>query len=350
MRVTMKVNTRFYLKTKDNLFFAANSYHHPKTHYIAFLRYIPHDDGDRILDGVKYKKVNSTEAYGYLKRNHPDYLFEWKIENKKMMGVLKEDVVEIYNPILGLRKIRQDRDKSPLYRKICLLSDTFHDYAGIDYEDMGVSGSCLIGLENETSDIDFIVFGLNEHRKAIEFYSMAKKDDDICLDAIGDDYWEFVYDKRIKDDSMSLDEFKYYESRKNNRGVIKNTLFDILLNRKDDEIDSDEDVVINQLEKIMIKCDIYDDSLSYDNPSTYRISNVEFLEGRPRNIESIISFTHTYTGIVKNNERVIASGVCEEYLDKDSGKKRYKLIIGTTRESINEYVKLENCPIDKKRP
>lgn len=342
----MKVNTRFYLKTRDDLFFAANSYHHPKTHYIAFLRYVPCDDGDRILDGVRYKKVNSKKAYDYLKKHHPDYLFEWNISNKKMMGVLKEDVIEIYNPIRGLEKIRNNKNKSALYEKICLLSDIFHDYAGISYNNMGVTGSSLIGLENETSDIDFIVFGLEEHRRAIEFYSRVKKDKSICLDAIGDDYWEFVYNKRIKDESMSLNEFKWYESRKNNRGVIKNTLFDILLNRKDDEIDSNENVHINQLEKIKIKCDICDDSLSYDNPATYKINNVDFLEGMPRNIESILSFTHTYTGIVKNNERVIASGVCEEYTYKGSDKKRYKLIIGTTRESINEYLKLEKSPVN----
>ncbi|MDO5826300.1 MAG: DNA polymerase subunit beta [Methanosphaera sp.] len=341
----MKVHTRYYIKTIDNLFFAVNSYIHPETHYVAFLRYVPSDDGDRILDGIKYKKLNSTQAYEYLKKNHPDYLFEWNITNKKMMGVPVEDVAMVYNPALGLKKIRENRNKSALYEKICLLSDIFHDYAGIEYANMGVTGSSLIGLESDTSDIDFIVFGLDEHKRAIEFYSRAKNDDDIILEAINDKYWEFVYDKRIKDDSMSLDEFKYYESRKNNRGIIRNTLFDILLNRNDDEIDATDNITINQLEKIRIKCDICDDSLSYDNPATYGIANVEFLEGVPKNIESIISFTHTYTGIVKNNERVIASGVCEEYVNKDSGKKTYKLIIGTTRESIGEYLKLEKSPV-----
>ena len=49
--------------------------------------------------------------------------------------------------------------------------------------------------------------------------------------------------------------------------------------------------------------------------------------------------------MVKNNERVIASGVCEEVIHNDS-KKTYNLIIGTTRESINEYIKLENNPVE----
>ena len=346
MRVIMKVHTRFYIKTRDNLFFAANSYNHPETHYIAFLRYVPSPDGDRMLDGVRYRKLSSDEAYEYLKRNHPEYLFNWNISNKKMMGVCVDDVVRVYNPVEGLKKIRESNDKSELYEKITLLSDIFHDYAGIDYSHMGISGSCLIGLEDDSSDIDFIVFGIDEHKKAIEFYSKAKNDDNMELNAINDDYWEFVYDKRIKDDSMRLDEFKWYESRKNNRGIIRDTLFDILLNRTDDEIESVENIVINQLGKVRITCDICDDSLSYDNPATYRINNIRFLEGTSRNIESILSFTHTYTGIVKNNERVIASGVCEEHEDKDSGEKKYKLIIGTTRESINEYIKLEKSPIE----
>jgi predicted nucleotidyltransferase len=343
----MKVYTRYYIKTRDNLFFAVNSYNHPKSHYISFLRYIPSDDGDRTLNGVRYKKVGSEEAYEYLRKNHPEYLFEWNISNKKMMGVPKGDVIKVYNPIEGLSKIRENKNKSSLYEKITLLSDIFHNYAGISYDNMGVSGSSLIGLENETSDIDFIIFGIDNHRRAIEFYSKAKHDEGIALEAINDDYWEFVYDKRIKDDSMSLDEFKWYESRKNNRGIIRDTLFDILLNRNDDEIDDDENIDIVQLENVRISCDICEDSLSYDSPATYNISNVSFLEGTPRNIESIVSFTHTYTGIVRNYERVIASGVCEEYLNKDTGQKKYKLIIGTTRESIGEYLKLAISPLNK---
>ena len=75
------------------------------------------------------------------------------------------------------------------------------------------------------------------------------------------------------------------------------------------------------------------------------LSNVEILEGPSINIEKIVSFTHTYAGEVINNEEVIASGVCEEVTHLENGKKTYNLIIGTTRESINEYVKLEKSPL-----
>ena len=133
------------------------------------------------------------------------------------MGIPVGDVKEIYDPAEGLRKIRYAPNKSKLYEKITLLADIFHENSGIPYESMGISGSCLIGLENEKSDIDYIIYGLENHKKAIEYYSITKNDKHSPLDAINNDYWEFVYNKRIKDNSMTLDEFVWYESRKNNR-------------------------------------------------------------------------------------------------------------------------------------
>ena len=131
---------------------------------------------------------------------------------------------------------------------------------------------------------------------------------------------------------MTLEEFVWYESRKNNRGLIKGTLFDISFTLKEDEIGEDEEIYFKPLERIKIKCEIIDDDNSYAYPAIYLVSNVEFLKGTDVNIEKIVSFTHTYTGIVKNNERVIASGVCEEVTKKDYTK-CYNLVIGTTRES-----------------
>jgi predicted nucleotidyltransferase len=341
----MKILPRFFIKTKDKLFFAVNTYHHPESHYVAFLRYVPDENGERISDGVRYKKVSSQEAYDYLNKYHPDYLFDWNIDGKKTMGVLKEDVEEILNPLKKLNEIINSNDDNELFNKIRLLAKTFHEGANIDYNDMGISGSTLLNLQNSsTSDIDFIVFGKENHKRAIKLYSKLKEDDDSPLDKINNDYWSHVYDKRIKDNSMTLEEFIWYESRKNNRGLIKGTLFDISFTLKEDEIGEEEEIYFKPLERIKIKCEIIDDDNSYAYPAIYLVSNVEFLKGNYVNIEKIVSYTHTYTGIVKNNERVIASGVCEEVTKKDSTK-CYNLVIGTTRESIGEYLKLEKNPI-----
>lgn len=57
-----KVRTRDFIYTTDGLYFASTNYIHPNDRYISFLRYIPDSKGDREKDGVKYRKVDSTEA------------------------------------------------------------------------------------------------------------------------------------------------------------------------------------------------------------------------------------------------------------------------------------------------
>lgn len=343
----MNVRPRYFIKTKDNLFFAVNTYYHPENAIISFLRYVPDSNGDRLLNNIRYKKVNSSEAYSYIKKNHPNYLFTWNVENKKMMGVPVCDIEAVYNPITRLNEILHDNSPSEFYDKIRKLAHVFHNGAGISYDDMGITGSTLVNLEQSNSDIDFIIFGLDNHKKARQLYGKLKTDESSSLCKIEGDFWNRLYKKRIKDDSLSFDEFVWYESRKNNRGIIDDTLFDILSTMNPDDLDKNEERSYKQLGHMKIKCKIIDDKQSFDTPSIYRISDVQVLEGVNKNIEKLISFTHTYAGSVKNNETVVASGVCEEVSYKDSDKKTYNLIIGSTRESINEYIKLEKNPIKK---
>ena len=343
----LEIRQRFFVKSIDGLYFAVTNHNHPENYVVSFLRYMPCKMGTRKLNGVGYKKVSSSEAYSFLKKYHPNYLFKWNIENKDTMGVPVEDIVEILNPIYKLSEIMKSDDSSAFYEKIRLLARTFHNGCDISYDSMGVSGSTLLGLENpEKSDIDFIIYGIDNHRRAIDYFSEVKKSIDNPLNEIDSDYWVQVFNKRIKDDSMTLDEFIWYESRKNNRGLINDTLFDISCSRSDDD-GFDEPVCSRVVGRMKIKCKIIDDSFSYDAPAIYDVSEVEILEGPSLNIEEIVSYTHTYAGIVKNNEVVIASGVCEETTYKKNVRK-YSLIIGTTRESINEYVKLEENPLNRK--
>lgn len=324
----------------DGLFFAVTDNVHPESHILSFLRYVPCESGERRIGSVSYRKLSSGEAYEYLNTNHPEYLFEWNVKNKLSMGVPWGDVDEILSPIDRLAEILGSGEVSGFYDKIRLLADTFHDECGISYDCMGVTGSVLLGLEDPgKSDIDFVVYGIENHKRAVGLYSRLKEDNMSPLNKISGDYWGQVYEKRIKDDSMTLDEFMWYESRKNNRGLVGGTLFDILCSMGDDDV-IEEPVCSRAVSRMRIECEISDDTYSYSSPAIYSVRNVKVLDGSSLNIEKIISFTHTYTGIVKNNERVIASGVCEEATYKN-GQKKYNLIVGTTRESINEYVKLK---------
>lgn len=363
-----KVRTRDFIYTTDGLFFASTNYIHPKDRIISFLRYIPDENGDREKDGIRYSKVSSEEAYSFLRENYPDYLYFCDVTNVEMMGVPIEKVAKIIKPEERLAELRAEFEpivtvkranneelsyEEELMEKLIDLSDFFHYVAGVPYNDLGISGSILPNLQKAgTSDLDFVVYGLKNHRNSINAYKSNKGktveipelNKTITLDPIGNDFWEFIYNKRIKDDSLSKAEFCWYEERKSNRGIIRDTLFDILSTRNYDEINGEwGDTIYEPIGKAKINCTIKSALGAYDNPATYEIENVELLEGPDVNITSLASFTHTYAGEVIDGEEVVAKGKVEK-VTINNNEPIYRIVVGTTREALDEYIKLRENP------
>ncbi|MDR2623241.1 MAG: DNA polymerase subunit beta [Methanobrevibacter sp.] len=343
----MRLRTRDFIYTKDDLFFATTNYVHPEDRVLSFLRYVPDENGDRIKNGKRYSKVTSDEAYNYLKENYPEYLYFCITTNMEMMGVPFNKIKGIIRPEERLKEIRESSENKSLYKNLVDLTDFFHYIGGIPYEKLGISGSILPNLEkDDVSDLDFVVYGLKNHKKAIETFKTYKDkevelhDRFVVLNSIGDDFWDGLYDKRIKDSSLTKKEFSFYESRKNNRGVINGILFDILFTRDWDEIHGVwADVKYEKVGDAKIEARIKSATLAFDNPAVYEVEDLKILNGADVNITEIASFTHTYAGQVIDGEEIIAQGKVEKV--SENMKDRYRLVVGTTRESINEFIKLK---------
>ena len=354
-----QVRTRDFIYTKDDLYFASTNYIHPTDRIISFLRYIPDENGDREKNGKRYRKVGSAEAYEYLRKNHPEYLYFCDVTNVEMMGVPHSKVEKIIKPdlrLLGLKDTFESGGevKNPeLISKLMDVADFFHYMADIPYDHLGISGSILPGLQkSDVSDLDFVVYGLENHRRAIETFKkyrgeevyIKEIDKHITVQGITDDYWDFVYNKRMSDSSLTKAEFRWYENRKANRGTINGTLFDILATRDYSEIDGEWGDTVYEPQGIAeIECDIISALQAFDNPSLYTIKNVKIINGLDLPIKEVVSFTHTYAGEVVDSEHVIAKGKVEKVI-KNSKDSHYRLVVGTTREAVDEYLKLKKSP------
>ena len=194
---------------------------------------------------------------------------------------------------------------------------------------------------------------IENHRNAIKAYKdnqdkpvfIDELDKSITLNRINDDFWDLVYDKRIKDDSLTKEEFAWYEERKSNRGLIRETLFDILATRNYDEIEGTwGDTVYEPEGFAKVNCTIKSALGAFDNPAVYTIEDVEILEGPDIEISELASLTHTYAGEVVDGEEVVARGKIEKVL-KNGEFEKYRILVGTTRESLNEYIKLRESPV-----
>lgn len=321
---------RDFIETEEGMIFAVASYHHPKDRVIAFLRYYPHEDGERMRGGTRYKKAGGIEeSFLYLEKNHPGYVFDSPVTASRLQGVPLEKIKNTYRPTDGLREIYKNPTTS-LDRKIIALSEFFDE---IPMEKKGVTGSGLLGLTGDTSDIDFVIYGLENHGHALDKVGHTIKTDG-AIQPMDRHQWEAAFHKRYPHGApLTLDEFLWHEKRKNHKAMIQGTVFDILLVRDGDEISgSFGDSTYKRHEKTTVKCTVTKADLAYDSPSVYGVECP--LDDA---IKEVVSYTHTYAGQAREGEAIEATG----YLEEVKGLEEYKrIVVGTTREAPGEYIKV----------
>ena len=57
----MKVRIRDFIETSEGLYFAVNTYCHPKDRVFAFLRYVPYEFVDFDVDKANIREINGRK-------------------------------------------------------------------------------------------------------------------------------------------------------------------------------------------------------------------------------------------------------------------------------------------------
>ncbi|MBN2109991.1 MAG: nucleotidyltransferase domain-containing protein [Methanosarcinaceae archaeon] len=301
----IKTRIRDFLITDDNWIFAVSDYFHP--HGIrSTLRYVPDEKGERKLNGIRYRKYDFDAAFDFMRRNRPEWVED--------VHVVPEDRIKKIlrpNDVIESLSISDSR--------VGTIVRTLKE-AGIPADRMGVTGSFLPGLQNEGSDVDFVVYGENWFvaRDAIR----QAKDADGPIEEINEQMWRKIYRKRVPE--ISFEEFVLHERRKGNRGMVEGTYFDLLFVRDWEKIK--EPIGRGRdIGKMKIEAKVTNADLSFDSPSVYIVDHGE--------IDHVLSYTHTYAGQALAGETIEASGTVEQ-----AGKHK-RLVVGTSREPKGEWIR-----------
>ncbi|UGV41842.1 nucleotidyltransferase domain-containing protein [Methanococcoides orientis] len=301
----IKTRIRDFIITKDDWIFAVADYFHPDG-VRCILRYVPDESGDRQLNGMSYRKYDFDVSFDFMRENKPEWVQD--------VHIVPEDQVKqvLYpsDPVPEL--INQDG-------RVKAVADVLLS-AGIPLEKMGVTGSFLPGLQNEQSDVDFVVYG-NDWFRARDAISAAKEKGGFIED-IDEDMWHRIYNKRIPE--ISYEEFILHEKRKGNRGMVGGTYFDLLFVRDWDQINEPLSRGTD-VGTMRIEATVTDDGLAFDNPSVYKVDHDE--------IDHVLSYTHTYAGQALEGEVIDAQGVVEQVGDIK------RLVVGTSREPKGEWIR-----------
>ncbi|AKB24314.1 DNA polymerase, beta-like region [Methanosarcina sp. MTP4] len=309
----LKTRLRDFLLTKDNWLFAVVDYFH-KDGIRATLRYVPDETGDRELNGIRYKKLDFGPAFEFMREHKPEWVQDVHV-------VPEAEVKQLLRPSDRIPElVESDSRVAEIVKTL--------DKAGLARSSMGVTGSMVAGLQNESSDIDFVVYG-PAWFKARDAIAAAKKGEGPIED-IDEEMWQRIYRKRIPE--ISFEEFMLHESRKGNRGMVDGTYFDLLFTREWDQIKEPLQRGTDTV-KLKIEAEVTNADFAFDNPSYYKVDHEE--------IDHVLSYTHTYAGQALPGEIIEARGVVEELGDMK------RLVVGTSREPKGEWIRslswLEQC-------
>lgn len=250
---------------------------------IAVLRYVP--NGDRVKGGRSYRKVKHSETGNYFPEFYKDGLHYIPLK-----------IVDRHYD--AMRMLKNVCEKDECVRKV---ADFFK------LKKMGVTGSRLIGLAKENSDVDFVLYdecfemGREMIKKGFEEGVLEEPD------------FKEVYRKR--EVPLPYEVFEVHERRKFNKAVIDGVKFDILYVGGDIRV-----VRGKRMGKVTLRGKVVDaDPFNY--PASYKLNDCE-----------VLCYTHTFVGQAFIGEFIEARGILEVV----NGKKF--LIVGSRREVEDEYV------------
>ncbi len=282
---------------------------------LCFLRYVK-------CDGKQWHKVATEQANAYLKTHHPEYLHYSAVLDAQLHAVDIDKIAQHHQPRQRLQQIlaEQQRDKveQDLY-DLCLL----FQHSGLDLTQVGVTGSILLDVQQQSSDVDLVFYNREHFHKARAI--TADLIDKQQLGELGDKDWQEAYARRSC--TLTLAEYIWHERRKFNKALIKGRKFD--LNFVDEQVHS-ESVSYHKLGEMTLQCKITEDSYGFDYPALYSIDH--------ESICTVVCFIATYTGQAFVGETVEISGLLEQAED---GSKR--IVVGSSREAPREYIKVIQC-------
>ncbi|GAB4364271.1 MAG: nucleotidyltransferase domain-containing protein [Methylohalobius crimeensis] len=303
---------RDFIITREGLVFAVTLNETEAGRVVACLRYAPTPAGLR--------KVSTHEAETILRTRYPRYLYHSPRRDALLHAVPINAVETHLCPRQRLRELLDRPATEPLIDKLQRLVDLF-EVEGLSSEQLGVTGSLLIGLQHEASDLDLVVYGREPFAQARRIVRDGFAHG--WLQAPDRALWRATYQRRGC--ALSFDEYLWHEQRKYNKGAIDGTKFDLIL--MEEKSMDDDPRLWYKLGRTRIRAPVIDAEGAFATPARYRLDHPE--------IPLALCFTATYLGQAEAGERVEISGHLEQASD---GERR--IVVGTSREAPEEYIKV----------
>ncbi|MFX1502118.1 MAG: nucleotidyltransferase domain-containing protein [Promethearchaeota archaeon] len=326
--------------TENNLFFDVKGLNHPNEYFICFLRFFPHSEGNRKKNGIYFKKVyNINERYAILREKYPKYLFYSKELDLEVQGVARKDVKRIYSPRNFYKNLSEEKYLTISKKLSKDLCELFIHQGNLSQDSIGITGSIMVGLNTENSDIDLIIYGtetsLNFQKKLAEIFEKVNS----CRKYNIDEY-RAHYNWRVGGSNIPFEDFLKVEQRKQHQGKFKNLDFFIrYIKSPKDWKGNFYDFQYKNFGRIKLKAKILDSKDSIFTPCSYKINTIKILESdtniNKEDINEINSYRGRYCEHANEGENVFVEGKLEKVIYKNK-LESYRILL--TNQKIDKLL------------
>ena len=309
----MQIRPKDFIGIKNKLFFAVVNEYQEDNHALTFLRYMK--------DNVGTHKLTTKKAEKIIRDTYPEFQFDSYYADIVLHGIPINLIKEIYYPEQTVtRLLNMESPDNKQSDAIGIINTLLA--AGFKKDYMGITGSIMLGMHNENSDVDIIIYGREQFLKIRKYIKNSL--DKVGINSLTQAMWKDAYERR--DCALSFNEFYSHEKRKFNKFIFGNSKIDISAIPKNGE-KYKESGPYKKISKDEISSIVTNDTYAYDFPARYLINH--------NTVKEVVSYTATYTGQAKKGEKIEAAGFIEQ--DRDGV---YRLLVGTSREAKDEYIRV----------
>ena len=309
----MKIRPKDFIGINNKLFFAVVNEYQEDNHALTFLRYMQ--------DNAGIHKLSTKKAEKIIRDTYPEFQFDSYYADIALHGIPINLIKEIYYPEHTVTRLLSMESPDNKQSDAIGIINTLLA-VGFKKDYMGITGSIMLDMHNENSDVDIIIYGREQFLKIRKYIKNSL--DKVGINSLTQAMWKDAYERR--DCALSFNEFYSHEKRKFNKFIFGNSKIDISAIPKNGE-KYKESGPYKKISKDEISSIVTNDTYAYDFPARYLINH--------NIIKEVVSYTATYTGQARKGEKIEAAGFIEQ--DRDGV---YRLLVGTSREAKDEYIRV----------
>ena len=227
-----------------------------------------------------------------------------------------------------------------LKRKALDFALTIANETNVDTRNLGISGSLLVNLHRENSDIDLIVYGTDESKKVADALTKLFSKGVLRKHTIEEYRRLFEFRKAYK--VMDFETFVKHERRKIFQGFFADREFFIRFVKKPQETHRYGEFKYKNMGEVTIKAKVVDDSESIFTPVSYKIEVIKVIDSSKlkgknmdfNKIREAVSFRGRFCQQVFSGEIAIVRGKLECVFHHGEFS-HYRIIVGG---SYNDFI------------